>query len=149
MSEDTCRIAYVITRSDEAGGGTTSGTAVLPSWCTGDPSMAVALYLYGTRDGVEDVRSAEVLAADDDDPPARVRLSLHNVYACGRESSCSRMVRAPHLDEPLDDWWETVVHPLTGDGHSCGASEDAYYEAMVLAADDPMLRAGDSRRWEG
>lgn len=28
----------------------------LPGWCAGDPSMAVALYLHGHRDAVEDVR---------------------------------------------------------------------------------------------
>lgn len=70
-------------------------------------------------------------------------------YACGRESSRDVEVRTPVPGETLDSWWEDVVHPHMGDGHACGSSEHALYEARVLCTFDPELNAGDTRTWEG
>lgn len=78
-----------------------------------------------------------------------MRVHIENTYACGRLSSSVEDVRGPVPGETLDDWWEEVVHPLTGDGHPCGSSEDALYEATVVTVDDPELVAGDVRTWQG
>jgi hypothetical protein len=78
-----------------------------------------------------------------------VTVEVSNTYACGRESTRITRVRGPVPGEGLDDWWQDVVHPLTGDGHPCGASEHALYEATVVRADDPELLPGDTYTWEG
>lgn len=49
-------------------------------------------------------------------------------------------------NDELDEWWEEVVFPLTGDGF--GESEDALYEASVIDSDIPEL-IGESYDWSG
>lgn len=51
-----------------------------------------------------------------------------------RTSSCAEHVRYPKPDKDLDLWWDDIVHPLTGDGHPCGVSEHALYEAKIVDA---------------
>lgn len=75
---------------------------------------------------------------------------IENTYAeCGRQSQEVVSVRAPVPGESLDDWWQEVVHPHTGDGHPCGRTDHALYTAEILRIDDPVLRAGDKMEWEG
>lgn len=76
-------------------------------------------------------------------------VQIENTYACGRTSEAVIAVRGPVPGEPLDEWWDGIVSPHTGDGHDCGSSEHALYVATIVAADDPELLAGDSRTWEG
>lgn len=78
-----------------------------------------------------------------------VKVCIDNTYACGRESTSEHDVRGPLQGESLGTWWDEVVHELTGDGHPCGASEHALYEATVIEADDPELNPGDTYSWEG
>jgi len=53
----TEQIAYEIHADDSH----SRGTITVPSWCTGDPAMAVALYFFGYRTAVGFVTKAEVL----------------------------------------------------------------------------------------
>lgn len=53
----TEKIAYEVHADDSHG----RGTITVPSWCSGDPAMAVALYLFGERTAVRFVTKAEVL----------------------------------------------------------------------------------------
>lgn len=76
-------------------------------------------------------------------------VKIHNEYECGRASNRTVHVRNPLPGERTSDWWDEVVNPETGDGHSCGSSEHAYYEATIEVIDDPDLRAGDTMTWEG
>lgn len=54
---DTVKIAYEAHADDSH----SRGTITVPSWCSGDPKMAVALYLFGERTSVGHVLKAEVL----------------------------------------------------------------------------------------
>jgi len=77
---------------------------------------------------------------------------IENTYACGRESWDIAQVADPPaaaLDDdardeygihPLDRWYTDVVHDHTGDGHPCGSSEHAVYEATIVEA-PPELAA--------
>lgn len=76
-----------------------------------------------------------------------IEVLISNTYECGRTSSNRVDVRPP--DGELDDWWDEVVHPLTGDGHPCGASEHALYEALVVAAPGRPDLVGATQTWEG
>lgn len=61
-----------------------------------------------------------------------VTVRIENAYACGRESWHTVEVEAPAITDSVEEWWEDVVYPHTGDGHPCGASEDANYEATII-----------------
>lgn len=74
---------------------------------------------------------------------------IHNEYECGRSSDVIESVRSPLPGESAETWWQDVVQPLTGDGHPCGSSEHALYEATITRIDDPELRPGDVMTWEG
>lgn len=52
MYEDGIRVLYRV--EDERGSGATTHVD-LPGWCAGDPGMALALYLFGTRDAEDAV----------------------------------------------------------------------------------------------
>jgi hypothetical protein len=80
-----------------------------------------------------------------------VTVRIANSYACGRVSTSEHEVRGPAEGESVDQWWEVVVFPLTGDGHPCGADEYADYEATVVGVDTPMqgLLAGRVHSWAG
>lgn len=59
---DTIRISYEL-RQELAPGVEqwNSHTVELPSWCSGDPEMALALYFFGYRQAVSEIRNVEVL----------------------------------------------------------------------------------------
>lgn len=66
------------------------------------------------------------------------RVEITNTYA-DRSNSTVEWVTSPEsLDElDLQDWWEDIVMPLSGDGK--GGSEYAVYEAVVTKSDVPGL----------
>lgn len=78
-----------------------------------------------------------------------VAVEISNTYACGRESDSTEHVRYPQLGETLESWWDDVVHDLTGDGHPCGSSEHALYEAVITAAPDRPELVGETWSAEG
>lgn len=53
----TDRVSYEIHADDSH----SRGIVTLPSWCSGDPAMAVALHFFGDRTAVQFVTKAEVL----------------------------------------------------------------------------------------
>jgi hypothetical protein len=65
-----------------------------------------------------------------------VTVRMTNTYACGRKTSGEHtVIGLPDAgDGGLDEWWETNALYLTGDGHPCGSSERALYEAEVIEA---------------
>ena len=78
-----------------------------------------------------------------------VIVELENTYTCGRTSAETALVRPPTPEEPLPDWWESAVYPLTGDGHDCGGSEDALYEAEITHAPSRPDLVGQTQSWGG
>ena len=46
----------------------------------------------------------------------------------------------------LDDWWEEVVFPETGDGHGIDFDGGSCYTATILQSDVPGL-AGETYEW--
>lgn len=78
-----------------------------------------------------------------------VTVRLTDTYRCGRSASREVHLAPPLPDEPLSGWWDRVVLPETGDGHPCGASEHALYEAEVVAAPSEPGMAGAMTSWEG
>lgn len=78
-----------------------------------------------------------------------VTVLIENTYTCGRESSSEEQVPYPEPGQDLDDWFDDVVNPLTGDGHPCGSSEHALYEATIIAAPDRPELVGETSSWEG
>lgn len=79
-----------------------------------------------------------------------VTVEVSNSYACGRESGGLVDVPAPAGTSPaeLEVWWEETVYAATGDGHPCGAGEDALYEVEVITAGEPFADlVGQIREW--
>jgi len=60
----TERISYEIHADDSH----SRGEVDLPSWCAGDPHMAIALYFFGERTSVGFVTRAEVVATPNPEP---------------------------------------------------------------------------------
>ena len=69
---------------------------------------------------------------------------IHNSYSDGHESTVRVAVEDPTGD--LNDWWDAVVWPLTGDGHGIDTGADACYEATIEGADDEAL-IGQTYEW--
>jgi hypothetical protein len=85
-----------------------------------------------------------------------VMIQIDNTYTCGRESSSVVTVNGPEDGRLTDKWWDEHVHEHTGDGHPCGSSEFAVYEATIIgvtgqfsAVDDLIGLIGESHTWEG
>lgn len=78
----------------------------------------------------------------------RLTVQVENTYACGLTSGGEYQVPVPPVgadEAEMDDWWQDEVVPLTGDGHACGATERALYEATITAA--PGRPALVGRTW--
>lgn len=80
----------------------------------------------------------------------RVTVEIANSYACGRVSRATHVLPAPDPardegEDWLERWFDDVVYDLTGDGHPCGASEDALYEARIVAG--PAALVGQAYDW--
>lgn len=60
MYEDGIDVVYDVTvgrhDGDEVGWWSEHRRVTLPGWCAGDVPMALALYTFGNRDAVDDVR---------------------------------------------------------------------------------------------
>lgn len=68
MADDTCRVAVTYSHPDGPPFGRSDAVLTLPSWCSGDPASAAALYLWGYADARHDYMvSATVIDDDDDD----------------------------------------------------------------------------------
>ncbi|OLT09679.1 hypothetical protein BJF78_30100 [Pseudonocardia sp. CNS-139] len=102
--------------------------------------------------GVVPTRGEQHWLAEREDPDAdagTVTVQIDNTYACGHSSTAQAQVAAPTPDQDLDVWWNETVQPHTGDGHACGASENALYEARVVEAPGRPELVGLSTDWEG
>ena len=51
--------------------------------------------------------------------------------------------------QALESWWDDGVHDRAGDGHSCGPSEHAMYEALIVEASGRPDLVGESMSWVG
>jgi hypothetical protein len=70
-------------------------------------------------------------------------VKIENTYSDGWHSDAIVHVVSPGPD--LDEWWDDVVFPHTGDGHG-GFGLGSCYTATILTADDPNL-VGESYEW--
>ena len=97
----------------------------------------------------------EMLAEAQSD--GKVTVHVTNTYTCGRESESWVDVPGPPSPVTLDDdgevdlydWWDLYVHDHMGDGHQCGSSEHALYEATIVDAPGRDELTGLSTSWEG
>lgn len=80
-------------------------------------------------------------------PVETVKVKIENSYADGHESETTVTVEPPEaFDEAtLDDWWNNVVFPHTGDGYSESMSSSA--EATVL--EGPQDLVDETYGWDG
>lgn len=77
-----------------------------------------------------------------------VAVRITNTYECGRMTTSQVAVPVP--EAPLEDWWEDEVHALTGDGHPCGSTENALYEAQIVWGPPGYEHLmGETYSWEG
>lgn len=104
MYEHGIRVTYTLTRPGDGvvtmGGETEPRTLDLPGWCAGEPRLAVALYLHGTRDAERDVRLIDwqPLDAPADDADERGKplcrcghpVATHGRTGCRRRCGCTR-----------------------------------------------------------
>lgn len=83
----------------------------------------------------------------DGEPTMTVTVHIENDYEDGHRSGVDVEVPAPEDPEDLDNWWEDVVLPHTGDGHGAAHPKlGAVYQATVIAAAAESL-VGKSREW--
>jgi hypothetical protein len=73
----------------------------------------------------------------------KVTVRIENWYSDGHESKSD--VVLDYGGEPLDDFWQDVVFPHTGDGHGIDGLGSCY-TATIIAADDPQL-LGENTEW--
>ena len=81
-------------------------------------------------------------------PGPRVTVELSNTYADGHTSTRLVTLPAPYDDisrADLEQWWQDVVWPETGDGHP----GDAHYSARIVRADHEPGLLTLSREWVG
>jgi hypothetical protein len=74
-----------------------------------------------------------------------VTVLLENTYSDGHHSERTVELEAPTGD--LDEWWEDIVFPETGDGHGIDADCGSCYTATVLAAPAHPELVGLSEEW--
>lgn len=75
-----------------------------------------------------------------------VTVRIDNAYSDGYESSSLHELEVPAGAE-LEEWWEEVVWPLTGDGHGAGVKLGTCYTATIVAGDPELV--GESQEWAG
>jgi hypothetical protein len=80
----------------------------------------------------------------------RVTVRITNDYSDGHASNHTVALDAPTAvsDEELDEWFEDVVFPETGDGHGTDEDLGYCYTARIVAADDESL-IGACFEWVG
>lgn len=75
-----------------------------------------------------------------------VRVWIDNTYEDGHTSKTDVELETP--TGPLEDWWEDVVFPRTGDSHGANSDLGFCYTATIVKADDRSL-IGESHEWSG
>jgi hypothetical protein len=78
---------------------------------------------------------------------ANVIVLIENAYECGRTSASRYSVQAPAVGSDLEAWFETEIHDFTGDGHPCGASENAIYDTRIVDAPNRPDLLGQTYGW--
>lgn len=76
-----------------------------------------------------------------------VLVKIENTYADGHESTVRVRVAPPadpNDEVDVDDWWNNVVFPLTGDGHS--TTMNSSHEATVLEGPEGLV--GEEYGWD-
>lgn len=134
----------------------TTSTGALATLDEVDRRIAVA---ERTRDDAQAMGHTDAAAhacdllADLDEQRRQLTLAvtvlIENSYACGRESTREVQVPPPAPGQDLQEWFDERVNEHTGDGHPCGASEHALYEARIIAAPDRPELVGEHTSWEG
>jgi hypothetical protein len=77
----------------------------------------------------------------------RVTIRMENAYSDGHSSVQRHDVDAPGQGVPIEDWWEDVVWPLTGDGHGIDKDLGSYHLATIIEADRTEL-IGETFEWD-
>jgi hypothetical protein len=72
-----------------------------------------------------------------------ITVKIENAYSDGHESKHEVLVEPP--TGALDEWFEDVVFPHTGDGHGIGGGGSCYV-ATIIACDDAAL-LGETYEW--
>lgn len=81
-----------------------------------------------------------------------VTILIENSYTDGHQCEQIVQLTAPSDASDLDEYWEDVVYPHTGDGHAVevyeatGASLGTFYTATITEAADPAL-VGMTNEW--
>lgn len=87
---------------------------------------------------------------DTEESAGSILLRLDNAYSDGHESSTTKSVPAPEdLDDPdeVQDWWDTTVFNLTGDGHGAENPDlGSFYTATVIKGPAQLL--GKTYEWD-
>lgn len=83
----------------------------------------------------------------------KVTVRIENDYEDGHSSQREVVLDAPdNLDFAaglsLEDWWEEVVFPETGDGHGADSDLGSCYTATITACPNAAL-VGQSTEWAG
>lgn len=73
-------------------------------------------------------------------------VSLESAYSDGHRSKREVLLPAPAGDQSLDDWFEEVVFPETGDGHGADNRLGSCLTATVTAC-DVEAHLGAEREW--
>jgi len=76
----------------------------------------------------------------------QVTVKIENAYEDGHESTSIETVRGLLDGETLDEWWQEIVWPLTGDGHGIDEDLGTCHIATITAAEHPAL-IGKSYEW--
>lgn len=82
----------------------------------------------------------------------KVRVKIENAYDDGHTSEREVVLDAPdNLDMAkgisLNDWFEEVVYPETGDGHGAGQDLGSCYTATIIEAVGQSALNGQSIEW--
>lgn len=81
-----------------------------------------------------------------------VLVSITNTYTDGCESEVEVWVPGWGGDTTnMEDWWQDVVFPHTGDGEHTGGAAEGYYEASIVRVGDEndTTMCGVSTDWAG
>jgi hypothetical protein len=79
-----------------------------------------------------------------------VEIRIENTYSDGHQSARRAKVTEPASasSKVLEQWWEDVVAPQTGDGHGLDSRLGFCYTVTVLRANTAGL-AGQVHEWVG
>lgn len=150
MTRDELRDVAVSIREQEV----EAGRKLEPLAVVADQTGYYAAYDEVRRDELEltEERLSSLLDAVDrylaavEPGSRRMKILIENDYEDGsRSTSVLELAEEPAVAE-MDDWWEDVVWPETGDGS--GANMDACYTATITEADTAGL-VGLKREWVG